>query len=99
MRVRYTPRAQRDVAGIYNDIADKNPRAAQRVENKIRTTVAGLATHPGIGRITDLEDVRRLPLVRYPYTIFYRLVWVDDAVEILRVSHSARVRDLGKVPE
>ena len=43
--------------------------------------------------------VRRLPLLRYPYTIFYRVDPDRNIVEIARVVHGARIRDLGSMPE
>ena len=49
-------------------------------------------------KIHDM-DVWRLPLVRLPYTIFYRIVPVDDEVHVLRIVHGARVRKLDEVPE
>ena len=99
MRLRYTPRATRDIAGIYQHIADDSPRAAQRVENAIRKRAKALGDNPKSGVATDLADVRRVPLARYPYTIFYRIVVADEAVDILRVVHAAQVRDLGRAPE
>lgn len=49
-------------------------------------------------KIAD-RDIWRLPLVRYPYTIFYRIVADQDEVQILRVVHSARVKDLKRMPK
>ncbi len=40
-----------------------------------------------------------MPLVRYPYTVFYRVDAGRDVVEVARVIHAARVRDLGRMPE
>lgn len=61
-------------------------------------TAEGLGRFPGVGAPTDTENVRRLPVVRYPYTIFYRVNASGDAVEVLRVVHAARVRDRGRLP-
>lgn len=38
------------------------------------------------------------PLFRYPYTIFYRIDATVGQVEIVRVVHGARVRNLGRLP-
>jgi len=99
MRLRYTPRATRDIARIYQHIADNSPRAAQRVENAIRKRAKSLGDNPKIGVPTDLADVRRVPLARYPYTIFYRIVASAETVDILRVVHAAQVRNLDQAPE
>lgn len=48
---------------------------------------------------TDEPSIRRLPLVRYPYTVYYRVVAALERVEIARVIHAARIRDLGRIPE
>jgi toxin ParE1/3/4 len=99
MKVRYTPVARADIDDINRRIAPHNPTAAQEVEDKIRATADALADFPGVGAATNLEDVRRLPLVRYPYTMFYRIVVGDDAIDILRVVHAASIRNLGQLPD
>jgi toxin ParE1/3/4 len=49
-----------------------------------------LGEFPFIGHLTDEADVRSLPVVRYPFVIFYA---IDDAageVVILHVRHTAQ---------
>ena len=99
MRVVYAERARRDIGDIYDTIAPHNPKAAGRVEHMIRAACEGLADFPFAPAATDEPNVRRLPLVRYPYTIFYRVDPIRDLVEIVRVVHSARVTDLGRPPK
>jgi toxin ParE1/3/4 len=99
MKVVYAERARHDIADIYDSIAPHNPAAAQRVEDMIRATCEGLADFPYASAATDEPNVRRVPLVRLPYTIFFRIDAARDLVEIARVLHSARVRDLGKLPD
>ena len=99
MRVRFTPASQWDIGDIYDAIAPHNPAAAERVEQYIRKTALDLAQFPLVGVATDVEEVRRLPLVRYPFTLFYRVSALEDAVEILRVVRSSRVKRLGSIPE
>ena len=98
MKVVYAERARRDIADIYDSIARHNPAAAQRVENTIRALCQGLADFPYAAAATDEPGVRRIPLVRFPYTIFYRVDSTRRVVEIARVLHGARVQDLGKMP-
>jgi plasmid stabilization system protein ParE len=43
-----------------------------------------------MGSITDHPDVRVLPVVRYPYLIFYRLIAEADEVRVLRIRHGRR---------
>ena len=99
MKVRYTPAARADIDAIYRRIVIQNSTAAQQVEDKIRATADALADFPGVGAATNLEDVRRLPLVRYPYTMFYRIIIDDDAIDILRVVHAASIRNLDQLPD
>jgi hypothetical protein len=47
---------------------------------------------------TDEPNLYRRPLGKYRYTIFYRVLPGDAAIQVARVVHSARVKDLGKVP-
>ena len=98
MRLRYTPRSQREIADIHDYIAKDNPAAARRVEEAIHAQCERVAERPRAGAMTDEEDVRRMPIVRYPYTIFYRIDEGTNEVQILTVVHGKRVRDLGKVP-
>lgn len=99
MKVVYAERARQDIAAIYDYIALSNVRAAQVVEDHIRGTCEALAEFPFAAPATDEPGVRRAPLVRYPYTIFYRVDADRQRVEIARVIHAARVRRLGSLPD
>jgi len=99
MKVAYTQRAKRDLASIYErGLKVWGERIARQVERRIFLECTGLGRAPTLGAATDLANVRRLPIVRYPFTIFYRVVFEEDRVEILRIVHSGAVRDLGDVP-
>jgi toxin ParE1/3/4 len=99
MKVVYAERARRDISEIYEFIAAHNPAAAKRVESLIRITCERLADFPLAAAKTDETGVHRLPLVRYPYTIFYRFNSSLDRVEIARVIHGARIKNLQRLPE
>jgi plasmid stabilization system protein ParE len=99
MKVVYAERARQDIAAIHDAIASQSPAAAKRVESLIRSQCERLAEFPYAAPETDVPDVRRLPLVRYPYAIFYRVNAARGRIEIARVIHSARIWDLGKAPE
>lgn len=99
MMVRFTPEARDDIERIYRSIFAQNPIAAQQVEDRIRSASDGLAEFPGVGAQTDIPDVRRLPLVRYPYAIYYRTVALEDAVDILRVVHASLIKNLRQLPD
>jgi plasmid stabilization system protein ParE len=99
MKVVFAERARRDIGEIYDNIAQYNRDAAQRVEDAIRAACRGAGDLPYAAVATDEPNVRRLPLTRYPYTIFYRIDAARGQVEIARVVHGARVRDLRRVPD
>jgi toxin ParE1/3/4 len=73
MKLRYAPRAHADITHVYGYIAPHNPRAAKSVVRQIRATARLLARYPGLGRQTDISDVRVLPTARYPYLVYYRV--------------------------
>jgi toxin ParE1/3/4 len=90
MKVVFAKRARQDVAETFDYIAQSNKVAAQRVENMIRATCLRLADFPLASAETDEPYVRRVPLVRFPYTVFYRIDAARDVIEIARVLHAAR---------
>jgi plasmid stabilization system protein ParE len=98
MRVVFAERARRDIGDIYDDIAQHNPSAAQRVEDTIRVRCERLADFPYAAPATDEPNVRRLPLVRHPYTIYYRVDAERGLIEIARVVHAARIKNLRRLP-
>jgi plasmid stabilization system protein ParE len=87
MKVVYAPRALR------------SPRGAHNVSVAIEHTVDMCALNPRTGAKTDEPSVRRRSLGRYRYAIFYRMLAGGEGIEIARVVHSARVNNLGKLPE
>jgi toxin ParE1/3/4 len=90
MRVRYSPRALRQIEQIHRDIAQHNPSAAVRVIARIRELCERLGEFPGMGPRTNRPDIRVLPVVRYPYLIFYTIIPANHEVRILRVRHGRR---------
>ncbi len=99
MRLRYTLSARGDLDHIFRTIAEDNPKAALRVETHIRAAIEMLPTWPELGLKTDTNDVRRLPVVRYPYSVFYRLAEGGKEVHILRIFHGRQLRDLDTYPD
>ena len=99
MNVVFAERAKSDIGEIYDSIVKHNPVAAQRVEDAIRANCLGLADFPYASAATDEPNVRRLPLVRYPYTIFFRIDVDRQLVEIARVVHGARIKNLSTLPD
>lgn len=89
MKVRYSPRAVRDLAGIADYLVERSPRGAQSVDHGIRKTVDLIAAFPGGGRALEQRPtVRVMPVGRYPYLVFYTIV--KEEIVILHVRHGAR---------
>jgi toxin ParE1/3/4 len=90
MKVRYSRRALAQLDEIHRYITQFNPSAAIQVVARIEELCQMLGEFPGMGHITEQADVRVLPVVRYPYLIFYTVITSDDEVRILRIRHGRR---------
>ena len=99
MKVVYAEQARQDISSIYDFLLNRSPAVAPQVEAMIRAQCERLADFPKSGAPTTRKGIRRLPLVRYPYTIFYGLEPNGYIVEVLRVVHGARVKNLRKIPK
>ena len=90
MKVRYSPRALAQLEEVHQYIAQHNPRAATAVVVRIEELCEKLGEFPGMGAATDQSGVRLVPVVRYPYLIFYTLITGSNEVRILRIRHGRR---------
>ena len=89
MNVRYTEIALREVSEILSYIAERNVPAAQGIADRLERLLVLLGEFPLIGYSTDEYAVRVIPVVGYPFLIFYT---VKDEVVILHVRHAAQLR-------
>jgi plasmid stabilization system protein ParE len=93
MRVRFSRHASKDLISILADLAAKDPSAPHRFEARIRQLSERLGQYPNsFQELTDRPCIRRAPLQRYPYLLFYEVV--AGEVIILRIMHGAR-KNLG----
>jgi plasmid stabilization system protein ParE len=89
MKVRLSKLALAELDEILSGIQIENPGAAARLEARISRTFERIAQFPkGAQEVKNRPGVRRVPLVRYPYVIHYRIL--DGEVVILRIIHGAR---------
>jgi toxin ParE1/3/4 len=89
MKVRYSRLALAELDAIPSDLAAKNSAAALHFENRILQVGERIGRFPhGFQEVVERPGVRRVPLVRYPYLIFYK-VFADEVI-VLRVIHGAR---------
>ena len=88
MNVVFAPRALRDLKSIGAYLAERNPGDAARVLGAIKSSIDTLSFFPQIGRLVDSAGHRRIPVLRYPYVIFYRVA--GDELLILHIRHMSR---------
>jgi len=89
VRVIWSPRAIRDLAGIRAYIGQFAPLAAQRFTARLVTVVESLADHPNKGRPLG-DNVRELTVVR-PYLVLYEVK--AGSVHVLHIRHGAQQPD------
>lgn len=88
MRIKWHRKARQDLKSLQADIAADNPRAAQRVAQRILEVVELLMDNPALGRGGRVIDTRELVIPTTPYIAAYTVR--DDAIVILRVLHGSR---------
>jgi toxin ParE1/3/4 len=89
MRVVLSRFALAELDEILAYIAKRSLLGARNVEVRFRHAFELIARHPyGAERLEQVPEVRRLPLVRYPYSIYYETG--SDQVTVLRILHDAR---------
>jgi plasmid stabilization system protein ParE len=76
---------------ILGYIRERSPLGAKNVEARIRRAFDHISRHPEAAeRLEQRPAVRRLPLARYPYVIYYEID--AEVVTVLRILHGARRR-------
>jgi toxin ParE1/3/4 len=90
MKLRFTPRAVRDISEIADYIRERNPAAATRVRDAILSSLRILVSSPRAGRRQNIEGVRKLVTRKYRYLAYYTLDEAADEVIILTIQHPAR---------
>ena len=89
MRVVYTTEALADLEGVLSYIGEHYPAISGPFQNRLRTVIARVSRWPESAQeVAERPGVRVVPLIRYPYKVFYRTS--NEAIEVLHVYHSAR---------
>lgn len=74
---------------ILTYLRDRSPAGVTHVKARIRRAFARIAAHPeSAEELEGQTGVRRLPLGKYPYVIYYEVI--DEQVFVLRILHGAR---------
>jgi plasmid stabilization system protein ParE len=94
IRARFSPKAERDLDGIFRFISSDNPGAAQRVREPILDVADFLAQNPELGRKIRNASPRHaqvrwfvVPKFRN-YLIFYQPF--QETVMVVRILHAAQ---------
>jgi toxin ParE1/3/4 len=88
VKVRYTPRAFRQMNAILDYIEGRSPKGAQNVKQRLQTAIDLLADHPHSGQATSRVGFRRFVANPFPYVVVYQTT--ADAIIIHGVRHAAR---------
>jgi addiction module RelE/StbE family toxin len=85
MRLVWTERAVRELAGIRVYIRRDNAAAADRQVERVLVAVSTLARFPEMGRPGRRSGTRELSVARTRYIVAYRIR--NDTIEVLAVLH------------
>jgi toxin ParE1/3/4 len=89
MRVVWTEAALSDLDSALAYTAENYPNLVRALESRIRTVLIRIGRWPESARTVDGElGIRVVPLLRFPYRIFYRVM--NGQVEILHLHHASR---------
>lgn len=88
MRIVRRPKAEQDLADIYDWIADSSPASADRYIKRVISQLNHLAEMPNMGsyRLSNFPQIRSFPIGNH--LVFYQPV--DDGIEVIRILHGAR---------
>jgi len=90
MKVEYSNRALADLRKISADSRRAfGDRVAEALETRIRALIERISKDPlSAPEIEQRPGVHVVPLIRYPFKIFYRVL--EDRVRIQHIRHTAR---------
>jgi toxin ParE1/3/4 len=91
MKVVFSRGALADLDKVLTYIARNSPLGAERVHAGLLRAIQRVADHPlSAQAVEQRPEIRLLPLVRYPYVIYYEVR--ATKVTILRILHGARLQ-------
>lgn len=89
MKVEYSNRATADLRKVSSDSRPYGEAVNAAVEARIRQVILQITEHPeGAPKVEERPGVHVIPLVRFPYKIFYRVF--TDRIRILHIRHTSR---------
>jgi toxin ParE1/3/4 len=90
MKIEYSRRAVSDLRALAADShREFGEKAARAIEARIRAVIERIRREPlSAQAVTERPGVHVVPLVRYPYKIFYRVT--AESVRIVHIRHTSR---------
>ena len=89
MRIEYSKRALQDLRKVAAEAHAYGSEVAEAVDEVLRHLIDHIRREPdGAPRIEERPGVHVIPLIKYPYKIFYRTT--ENAVRVLHVRHTSR---------
>jgi toxin ParE1/3/4 len=91
VQIKITPKAKKDIKGIYDYIFLDSPQNAEMVAEAIIRKIDTLKKQPDFGKIVkeiDNPSIRELKL--FKYRIIYRLKSAKN-IEVITIHHSGRL--------
>jgi plasmid stabilization system protein ParE len=91
--VKITPRAERDVAGLYREINAGESHAALKWYRGLKEAILSLEEHPARCPVTpEKKQLRHLLYGNKPhvYRVINRVLEKQQQVEVLHIRHGAR---------
>jgi plasmid stabilization system protein ParE len=89
MSIIFTAAADADLDEIFAYTAENYPDQLLPLQSRIREVMAGIEAWPRNARpVEQRPGVRVVPLLKYPFRIFYRQM--NNDIEILHIHHVAR---------
>lgn len=83
MRLRFGPKAARDLEWFTRYYADVFPDGRRNARQSLKATLDLVMANPMAGRATSCAGVRQFPVARTPFIIVYSVA--DDTLEVIRV--------------
>jgi plasmid stabilization system protein ParE len=93
VKLRFTPRTTRDLVEIAEYLHTRNPSAMLAVRDAILRSLQDLALFLPIGRLQDVEGVRKLVTPIYHFLVYYMIDKAAEEIVILTIQHPARSRE------
>jgi plasmid stabilization system protein ParE len=89
MKIEFIAAARRDLEEILEYLASHNPALVERVEDRIHAILALLRHAPESARVVmQRPGVRVVPLIHYPYRMYYRVTM--NVIEVIHIRHTSR---------